>query len=149
MPRDDERRQIDPEGRYPSGDGLRAVEYRALKVLRARPDGVVTRSRDAIQIDWGDEEGITALVTAEALELRLAMVEGTSTHGSALSSRLWQRFPWEKVENKKIETLLRRAQEARDAEFRNCAYCGCRTPRERITCDACHRCATERLGIVF
>jgi len=149
MPRDDERHQLDPEGRYPSGDGLRDVECRALKVLQARPDAVVTRTRDAIQFDWGDESGIVALVTAEALELRLTYVEWTGTHGAALSSWLWERYPWEKLKNKRIETLLRRAQAARDAEFRNCAYCGRRIPLERMTKGACHRCAEQHMGIVY
>ena len=142
------RRQIDPEGRYPTVDGLRVVESGALRVLQARPEGVVTRTRDAIQIDWGEEEGIVALVTAEALEVRIAEIEWTGTHGSALSSRLWQRFTWEQLKNKRIETLLRRAQDVRDAELRHCAYCGRRVPLECMTLDACDECASKHLGIV-
>jgi hypothetical protein len=72
----DERSRIDPDGRYPA-DGLRTVERRALCVLAMLPDARVERTRDAIQIDHGAEEGIVLLVTAEALELRLPTVEWT------------------------------------------------------------------------
>ena len=70
------RSHIDPEGKYPS-DGMRKVEQNAGRVLDLLPSAVVERTRDCIQIDYGGEEGIVVLITAEAIELRLPTVEWT------------------------------------------------------------------------
>lgn len=149
MAYDNKRRLIDPENRYPA-EGLRHVEQRALEVLAARPGAEVSRTRDVIQLEWGGEEGIVAVVTAEALELRLPRVEWTmGSYGPALASCLWQRVGWGELKDGELASLLAQAQAARDAEFRVCAYCGERFPPDRMTHDACHGCASAHRGVVY
>ena len=62
----------------------------AERVLVVLPGAMLERTRDAIQFDWGGEQGIVLLVGPEALELRLPTVEWTKgAYGPARSSRLW------------------------------------------------------------
>lgn len=144
-----ERNLIDPGGQYPA-DGLRRVEQRALEVAQARPGAVITRTRDVVQLEWGGEEGIVALVTAEALELRFPVVEWTGgSYGPAMSSRLWRRFQWDELPPSQLGVVLQQAQAARDAEYRECVYCHQRFTPDRMTGDACHGCASKHLGILY
>lgn len=146
---DFERRLIDPENQYPA-EGLRSVECRALEVLQALPGVALSRTRDVIQLEWGGEEGIVALVTDEALELRLPKIEWTrGSYGPAMTSRLWQRVTWDALTDGQLADLLKQAQAARDAEFAICAYCGERFTPDRMTGDACHGCASKHRGVVY
>src|SRR6187401_2737431 len=95
----DDRSRIDPDGRY-TAEGLTQVEARALEVHALLPDAVLERTRDVIQLDSGGERGIVVVVTPEALELRFPTIEWTQgSYGPALSSRLWKRVLWDKLED--------------------------------------------------
>lgn len=149
MAYNNERSLIDPQGQYPA-DGLRRVELRALEVAQARPGAVLTRVRDVVQLEWGGEEGIVALVTAEALELRLPVVEWTmGSYGPAMASRLWRRFAWDELSPSQLGDVLQQAQAARDAEYQECIYCHQRFTLDHMTGDACHSCASKHLGVVY
>ena len=146
----EERRRIDPEGRYPA-DGLRQVEANAERVLELLPGATVERTRHCLQIDYGGEEGIVILVTAEAIELRLPTVEWTmGAYGPALASRLWKRVEAQKVTDEELRALIREALEARRSQFATCRCCGQRFPSEhRHGDDVCHGCASRHLGVVY
>ena len=145
---DERRDRIDPERLYPT-DGLRGVEALALRVLERLPGGVVSRTRDVIQIDDGGEEGICLLITAEALELRLPSVEWTcGSYGPAASSFLWRRVKWEGLSDEKLDLLLAAARRARQAQYRKCRFCGNRLSPEHRHGNVCHGCAEKHLGIV-
>lgn len=149
MANDFERRLIDPEGRY-AAEGLRSVEYRALEVLLTLPGAAVSRTRDVIQLEWDGEEGIVALVTGEALELRLPKIEWTmGSYGPAMASCLWRRVAWDELPDGQLADLFKQAQAARDAEFATCVYCGERFPPERMAGYSCHGCASKHRGIVY
>lgn len=141
---------VDPEGRY-LAEGLRVLERQALQLLELMPDAEVARTRDAIQINQGGEEGIVVLVTREALELRLPLVEWTmGSYGPAASSRLWKRVEWAQLREHELAELLAQLQAARSGELRKCPYCGGEFPPERrIEKDVCHACAERHLGVVF
>lgn len=143
------RELVDPENAYPA-DGPRVVERRALAVLDHLGDGEVSRTRDVIQIDSGGEAGIVAVVTAEALELRLPTVEWTrGSYGPAGTSRLWRRVTWDQCPSP-LSDLIAEARAARQEEFRECRYCSGRFPPEhRVEEDVCHGCASRHQGVVF
>jgi hypothetical protein len=97
-----DRQRIDPKREY-SSDGMRNVEIVALRVLEQSPFADVTRTRDVIQLDIADEEGITVLVTREAIELRLPTIEWTNDHhGPARTSWLWKRLKTEGLDDIKL-----------------------------------------------
>jgi hypothetical protein len=141
--------EIDEES--PDSHGLLMVEGRARLVLKHLPGAEVSRTRDAVQIDWGGTEGIVVLVTPEALELRLPTVEWTcGSYGPAASSRLWRRVEWAAIGDGRLSALLRNCKRARARQFRRCKYCGERVPPEhRVSADVCHGCASRHEGVVF
>ena len=146
----DERSYIDPEGRHPA-EGLLIVERHALELQHLWPGAVLSRTRDAIQLDYGGEEGITVLVTAEALELRLPTVEWTmGSYGPAATSRLWKRVPWEQhIKPERLLELLEAALAERQAEFSTCRFCEQWLPPEHMhEHDICQSCAEKHLGVV-
>lgn len=147
---DSERSIIDPEGRYPTRE-LRHFERIALQIWKLLPLGLrLDRTRDAIQIDWGDREEITILITPEAVEFRLATVEWTGPHSPALSSKLWKRLPVDDLTEEALPSLINEAREARRAEYLPCRFCGRRVPPEhRFEEDVCNSCAERHLGILF
>lgn len=154
---DHERKQIDPENRYPS-DGLRLVERNALAIINAmRVPYSLDRARDVIELD---SEHLTIVVTAEALELRTPTVEWTmGSYGPAVSSRLRRRVRWKRGwsagDDEELRALIAEAIEARRAEFQTCSYCGERTPPEQSIESTygkgriCHSCASEYEQVVF
>jgi hypothetical protein len=146
----EERSHIDPEGRYPS-DGLRRVEKNALRVLDLLPGVIEGRTRDCIQINFGDEDGIVILVTAEAIEIRLPTVEWTmGSYGPAASSRLWKRVECCEIDDAELISLLNDALKQRKSEFKICRYCGRKFPPEHMhASDVCQGCATKHLGVVY
>jgi hypothetical protein len=146
----DDRLRIDPGNQYPA-DGLRLVESLAIRVLDCLPNAEVSRTRDAIQIETGEEEGVVVLVTAEAVEMRLPRVEWTcGAYGPAPSSRLWKRVKAEKIHDGEIDLLdlLCKAQSARRREFRKCRYCKKLIPAEHRHGNVCHGCAERYMGCV-
>jgi len=147
---DFERSIIDPEGRYPSLE-LRHFERIALQIRDFLPHGLrLDRTRDAIQIDWNDQEEITILITPEAVEFRLATVDWIGPHSPVPSSKLWKRVPIYELTEEALPSLINEAREARRAEYLPCRFCGQLVPPEhRIEGDVCHSCAERHLGIVF
>ena len=145
----DERTSIDPEDLYPAS-GFLLVERNALRVLELLPLGRLTRTRDAIQIDDGDEAGISVLITAEAIELRLPTVEWTKARlWSCTASRLWKRIRLATLSDKRLQSLICTARETRRSEFINCRYCKRPVPPEHRHGDVCHGCAELHEGIVI
>lgn len=140
---------LDPEGRH-RADGPRLVERNAERVLALIPASQVERTRDAIEIRWGGEEGLIVLVTPEAFEVRLPTVEWTTDYaGPAESSRLWRRVRADKVSEQRLGDLLQGGLAARAREFRSCRHCKKSFPTEHRTGSVCHECASARDGIVF
>ena len=108
------------------------------------------RTRDVIQIEHGGDEGIIAVVTAEALELRLPTIEWTmGAYGPARSSRLWRRIEWRDLQEEDLSKQLAAARRARRREFRKCKYCGERFSPEHRTGDACHGCTSRHEGVLY
>jgi hypothetical protein len=143
-----DRISIDPDDLYPAS-GFRQVERNALKVLDLMPLGRLTRTRDVIQIDDGGERGLSVLVTAEAIEFRLPMVEWTAgAYGPASCTRLWKRYQFAALSDKRLASLIRAATEARRNEFISCRYCQRLIPTEHRNGDVCHGCAERHEGIV-
>ena len=144
------RDSTDPENRYRS-EGPRHVDRLAARVLPHLPGATVERTRDVIQIDWGGEEGIVVIVTPEALEFRLPAIEWTmGAYGPALSSKFWRRVEVDGLDDAQIIELIDATNQARQAEYRTCRFCGKRYPPERrVEDDVCHGCATKHLGVVF
>lgn len=127
------------------------VERRAQQVWALLPGATMTRTRDVVQLDYAGERGIVAVVTAEALELRLPTVEWThGAYGPAAASRLWQRVLWEELPATALAERIAQAIAARQAEFKRCRYCGQLVPPERrVDDDVCHGCASRYEGVVF
>ena len=144
----DERELIDPQNLHPAC-GLRTVERNALRVLDFFPHHRLTRTQDAIQIDDEEEMGVSTLVTAEAIEIRLPTVEWTGgAYGPAAASRLWKRVPIESLSDQQFVELLFEARAARRAEFIECRYCHRLVPREHRDGDVCHGCQERYEGVV-
>ena len=154
------RNLIDPKHAYPS-EGLRQVERNALALLEVLPTGLtVERTRDAIQINSGREEGIVLLVTAEALEIRFPLTEWTlGGYAPAQCSRLWKRVRWKRKwdagQLDDLKALLGEAVKEREGEFQACGYCGDRFAPEHMISSLstrgliCHSCASSREGVRF
>ncbi len=143
----DDRIRIDPLNHYPAS-GFRQVEENALRVLRFVPLRVLTRTRDAIQIDDGDETRITVLITAEAIELRLPTVEWATPYSPVSASRLWKRVRFASLTDRRLRKLIEEARETRRAEFVPCQYCQRSVPPEHRHGDVCHGCAERYEGVV-
>jgi hypothetical protein len=147
----DERRLIDPDGRY-SSDELRQFESSALRVLELLPGASVERTRDVIQINFGDfrsEQGIVVILTPEAIELRLPKIDWVGPHTPVSSSQLWQRVEWNKSEAVNLAELITSVQKAQQQTFRECKYCGKKKPPGwMFRQDVCDSCAEKHLGIV-
>lgn len=151
---------IDPKDAYPS-EGLRQVERNALAMLEVLPTGLtIERTRDAIQIDSGGEEGVVLLVTPEALEIRIPLTEWTlGGYAPTQSSRLWKRVRWKRKWDAgfsgELQALVDDAFKARQDEFKNCGYCGNRfSPDHTISSQLmkgpiCHGCASDHEQVVF
>jgi hypothetical protein len=123
------------------------VEDRTAQVLRVFRDATIERTRDAALLVESGEEGLTALVTAEAIELRLPTVVWLTPYTPELRSRFWKRFLWSRLDAKKgLPAVVQRARDARTREFKPCRACGKRTPREaRDMSGLCHGCS----GLIF
>jgi len=118
------------------------------------PDCKVSRTRDAIQIDYFGDRGVTLLLTPEYVDVRLPTIDWTQgSHGPVASSRSWRRYKIVRPDTDDGMTplldLVHGGLERRRREFRKCRFCGKEVPVEHRTGDACHGCASEHLGIVY
>jgi hypothetical protein len=96
----EDRSLVDPDHRYPATD-LTEVERRARQVLDALEGATFERTRDVFQIEYRGERGIVAVVTREALELRLPTIEWTGgSHGPVPA---WQAEPHARIQELAIE----------------------------------------------
>ena len=136
---------------------LRLFEVLANTLLTILPGATTTRTRDAIQVDYHEEKGITILLTPETLEIRLPTITWTKgAYGPVPSSRLWKRIPLarfgmpdEASTCDKLQELVRAGLERRNREFKQCRYCKKTFPVEHMTERACHACASRHLGVVY
>lgn len=128
----------------------RHFEQVAEYIRGALPGASLSRTRDAIQIDADSEDdGITVLLTPEAIEVRLPTVDWVGPHTPVLSSRLWKRELLGDLSEEQAVRLCLDGLAARRAEFRRCRYCGRSVPPEHMqTEDVCAVCAERHLGII-
>jgi hypothetical protein len=148
---DDDRALIDRETRYPM-EGYRIVERNAQRVVDVSRGATVERTRDVLQIEWGGENGVVLLVTAEALELRLPTIEwAKGACGPAPASRLWRRVAWAEIDDERcLREWIQKAQQARRRQYQKCRYCGDSFPPERrIGNDVCHQRAEAHEEVVY
>jgi hypothetical protein len=138
-------------GHHATISGTATFEVKAGRILGLLPGAKLVKTQDAIQIEYGGEEGIVLIVTAEGLELRHPTIEwAQGSHGPVSSPLLWKRVIWDKLKEEDLPELLRSAQTARKRRFHKCRYCGERFPPERrISKDVCHGCASRYEGVVF
>lgn len=111
-------------------------------------------TRDAIQLTWGDEVGVVALLSPEAVEIRLPTIDWIhGAYGPKASSRLWRRIRirhgYSPEEIELVQETLAAGLAKRKAEFMPCRFCGEPTPPERRTVKACHGCASLHSGVVY
>ena len=148
---EDKRQLIDPEGRY-TGEELRGFESYALQVMELLPGAKVERTRDVIQIDYGDfrdEQGLVVILTPDAIELRLPTIEWLGPHTPVSSSQLWKRVNWNKSKKLNLSKLIASAWAAQKQTFGECQYCGKRQPCGwMFKQDVCDSCAEKHLGII-
>ena len=108
--------------------------------------------RDCIQISQGDDRGFVLLLTPEAVETRLPTVDWPHPHTPVRSSRLISRVMLDDADADVILELVEELKQQRAEQFRDCDYCGRRTPPERAhSIDgkyACHGCSEREMGIV-
>lgn len=143
----DDRDAIDPKHRH-AADGLRSGEI-AAKIIGWFPEARVSRTRDAIQLDIGDDRGVVVLVTPEAVEVQLPTVEWTrGAYAPADSSVLWKRLRHRADLTERFRSAILSAIRLRQDQFKNCRFCGMSFPPEhRHGDDVCHGCAESHLGI--
>lgn len=117
------------------------------------PGCAVSRTRDAIQIDYLGDRGVTLLLTPEYVDVRLPAIDWTQgSHGPVASSRSWRRYKIRRDRDDGVTPLLdlvHRGLDKRRSEFRRCRFCGKDVPVEHRTGNACHGCASAHLGIVY
>lgn len=149
----DDRHLIDPDDNYPAA-GPRQFEVRALEATRWRQPYVLTRTRDAIEVrfpdDQDDDGELVVLFTPEAIELRLYTIDWTGgSYGPAASSELWKRVSLRKHGDKPVGGLLDDLAAAHEARLETCIHCGESFIDARMAGDACQACAVRVEGVVF
>ncbi len=98
---------------------------------------------------------IVAVVTSDALELRLPTVEWTAgSHGPKRSTQLWQRLSLDEVDNDRLlRERLQAAGEARRRQWESCTHCGRDVPLEHRhqggDHPCCHGCAGEHHSVIY
>ena len=160
-----ERTRIDPTHKYgDEHDGLLQVERRAVQVLEDLGEPPFERTRDAFEFTvhaLGAREGtagvdsfpaLLLLVTSEALELRVPVVEWTrGAYAPILSSRLSRRTMWTTVGGAPgaVASLVERAVARRRRALSTCRACGRRIPFPGWRGGECNVCAEESAGRVY
>lgn len=132
------------------GQDPRSFEEYAVRIIEQLPKTMVERTRDVVQINYGDEKGVVMIVTPDTMEIRLPTVDWVTPYSPVSSSRIWKRLKWERINITKLKKLIDEAIAIRMSEFAECRYCGKKVPPEhRVETNVCHDCASEHLGIVF
>jgi hypothetical protein len=125
------------------------TDSHALELLQLLPGAELTRTRDVIQLDEPDRRGIVALVTPEALELRMPTIEWQGPHTPVLGSKLWRRVEWRTLKKGDLARLVAAARRARARQFRRCTHCGeLFEPGHMHDAHTCQGCAERYLGVV-
>ena len=140
---------------FPPEQRRQLFEEVAYAITAALPRFSMRRWRDCIQISETvpDEEGITVLLTPEAMELRLPVTDWPHPHEPVETTRLWQRVELQELALDDLAGLLQAARDAQTAALKRCAHCGQLFPPGRVmTIDGrvcCHGCAERNEGVVF
>ncbi len=129
---------------------LRQVERLALEIARQLPEADTSRTRDVIQFDLEHKSiALCLLVSYEAIEVRHEVTEWSGPHSPMRSTLLWKRVETAQFDPHKLSGLLDAAVRARLDSFVVCRFCQESHPPEHCVERACHRCASNELGIVF
>jgi hypothetical protein len=128
---------------------MTAIETTVERLLLLLPGSRVDRLADVARLEIGGGDGIVALVTPEAIELRLPTVDWVGSHDPVPSSRLWRRIKTAELTDEELSGWVSRALAARAREFRECRFCKAKVPPEhRHSKNVCHGCAERHLGVV-
>jgi hypothetical protein len=138
-----------------------SVEYPVLeeateRMLTLWPSAEVDRTRDVVQIDCHDTEGLilVVIVTPEACEFRLPSAYWDSANRMCPSSRLWKRVRHSRLSKPAIRRILEDAEREREAHSTRCRcrFCGDLVPPEfvlEVDSSVCCRCALRELGVAL
>jgi hypothetical protein len=134
-------------------------EVATVVVCEILPGCTHERTRDAIQIHFGGDKGISVLLTPESLEIRLPTLAWTRSHHAVESSRLFRKFRLQKLRetggltewSPTVHAALMAGIEKRAREFRSCRFCKLSLPRELMLLPqkVCYDCAEQHLGVIF
>ncbi len=131
----------------PDATGTLAQRVRTL--AEACPAGRWGRVGEYVRVEAGGARGWVALVSAEALEIRLPTTEWVMPYQPVATTRQWQRFHWSELDEVGLARVLTEAAEARAAEYADCVHCGESVADEHRIDGACHACASSADGVVF
>ena len=133
-----------------SGD-LRGFEQVAATILSLSPAAEISRTRDAIQIDWGEyEDGVVILLTPDAIEFRLPSVDWVHPGIPERTSQLWKRAEIDELDDKDLVAWIMKARQARKRQFKKCQFCGEMVPPEhRFDGQTCHGCASDKYEVDY
>jgi hypothetical protein len=164
-----DRKKIDPEGKYTNkgnhGEYPRynftRMEKMALRTIELFPFSYQhTRTRDVFEMHLRDNSrdssiphwlcGLTLLITAEALELRIPFVDWVGHHEPTMSSRFWKRVAWEELAtDNDLKAVVTEGMKIRRDECRPCKYCKrIMVPEHLYNEGTCAGCAYKHLGII-
>ena len=135
-----------------SWDSPTIAERHAIYLRTLFPNAEMASSGDVVRVEIDGDRGCVVLITAESAEIRLPTVEWTmGAYGPRASTRHWKRSAVRETPAgyHKLGQIIAAAVVARRAEFRPCCFCRQEFPPEHMTGDACHCCASEKLGIVY
>lgn len=128
-------------------------ERLANKVWQLLPQAKVERTSEVIQLttgDFRDESGLVILINPDAMELRLPVLTWIGPHKSAQTSRLWERYALDQLEEAQLADLIAQALVQQQESFSDCQYCGQHKPKGWMHGeDVCQSCAEKELGIVY
>jgi hypothetical protein len=125
------------------------MEDRLREVLELLPGATADRVGQEVRVEHGGEGGVVAVITVEAIEVRLPTLRWEAQRPVA-DSVLWRRREWADLKLRDLRKLIRGAQAARRRQYRKCPHCGERFPPERRTQgDVCHGCPEKHLHVVF
>lgn len=145
------RHASDPEGRYPGWE-LLPFERLAEELIRTlKPAPRVTRTREAIQLDWKGSEGVVVLLTPEGVQVRIPCVHWLGPHSPRSSSRPDASVGITTGPEGLLEALdlIHAGVRKRRRQYRTCRFCGERFPPEhRFEKDVCDGCAERHLGVI-
>jgi len=148
---EDIREKIDPDKKY-IFSAPRYFERIAASMFDVLPTAELGRTRDCIQLTEPGEKGVIALITPEAVEIRLPTVEWSTPYSPVSSSCLLERIEMSGLSEQDLAQLVADARRKRQSEFVPCHHCGKPTPPEhRHTLDGkevCHGFSEREEGVV-